>query len=134
MHVTGPKEDLSQVALDEIPDGDVNGSVIQATTLDDHPLIGARRWGVKNNADGSVTLWTEAYDIGRGRAIRSNLANESFTAEELAKHPQFSLWNDYLMNLAEAAEIANCIKGPPKLNDVEFNKFHGEHPWRDDLR
>jgi RHS repeat-associated protein len=121
------------VKLTRDPDGPGGNAVLQATTFNDHPLVGARRWGVDGNGCRRVTLWTASYDVGQGNFIRYKLAKPGDSPGELAEHAQFKLWNIYLKNLAESPEVKWCIEDI-KVNPVIFERFKGEHPWRADLR
>jgi hypothetical protein len=123
-----------RVLLKSNPEGEGNDAVLQATTVDKHPLIGSRRWGVTTNEPGVITLWTESYDIGREKLIRDNLANPDSTSKELAKHDQFKPWNIYLKNLAETVS-KSCVERID-VSPITFNRTTPgmAHKWRDDLR
>jgi RHS repeat-associated protein len=111
-----------------------SGAVLEAITLSDHPLIGARRWGVEVKGR-TITIWTESFDIGKNIFVRAFMADSTYTKEELAENAQFKLWNKYLENLTATPSVKNCIEGKnPKVNPVLFKKWYGEHPWREDLR
>ena len=108
--------------------------MLEAITLSDHPLIGARRWGVEVKGR-TITIWTESFDIGKNIFVRAFMADSTYTKEELAENAQFKLWNKYLENLTATPSVKNCIEGKnPKVNPVLFKKWYGEHPWREDLR
>jgi RHS repeat-associated protein len=117
--------------------GDVEtkeGAVLEAVTLSDHPLIGARRWGVEVKGR-TITIWTESFDIGKNMAVRWFMASQKDSKEDLAKNAQFKLWNSYLENLTTTPSVKSCIEGDqPKVNPVVFKKWYHEHPWRADLR
>ena len=124
MHAAGPKTELSHK----------EGAVLEAVTLSDHPLIGARRWGVEVKGR-TITIWTESFDIGKNMAVRWFMASQKDSKEDLAKNAQFKLWNSYLENLTTTPSVKSCIEGDqPKVNPVVFKKWYHEHPWRADLR
>ena len=123
------------VLLETDPAGRGNDAVLQATTIDDHPLIGARRWGATSGKNGSITLWTESYDIAQSDTIREHLAKPGDTPAQLAENPQFKLWNSYLKNLIDSSEVKDCVESS-EIKDVVFKRIDAgkPHPWRNDLR
>jgi hypothetical protein len=123
------------VLLETDPAGRGNDTVLQATTIDDHPLIGARRWGATSEKNGSITLWTESYDVAQSETIQGYLAKPGDTPAQLAENPQFKLWNIYFKNLIDSSEVKDCVESS-ETKDVFFERTKGgePHPWRNDLR
>lgn len=135
------------VELERLDGNDEAGTALQATTLDDHPLIGARRWGVTKHSKTSLTIWTESYDIGRNAVIRrlglespkgkgvkrlfSDETEEEFQ-KRLLNNPQFKIWEIYLSNLAKSPETKDCIE-EARPRPIELERIDGPNPWRNDL-
>jgi hypothetical protein len=119
------------VELNRNPEDPINGAVLEAVTLDDHPLIGARRWGVSEDGN-KITIWTESYDLGRNWIVRRGLETPNSTKEELKNSDQFNLWDVYLDNLS-ATIAPGCVLKIDK-NKIEFRRVPGAHPWRKDLK
>jgi hypothetical protein len=129
--LTGVADGTMYVELNRKPENPSNGAVLEAITLDDHPLIGARRWGVSEKGN-TITIWTESYDIGRNWIVQQGLETPESTQDELKNSDQFNLWEVYLDNLASTID-PKCVLNKKK-NDIEFKRVPGVHPWRKDLR
>jgi hypothetical protein len=120
-----------RVKLNRKPENPENGAVLEAITLDDHPLIGARRWGISEDGN-TITIWTESYDIAKSPFVSYALAKPGQPEEKLRENDQFKLWTVYLENLVSSIN-PDCITGE-KQETVEFERVHIPHPWRKDLR
>jgi len=144
------------VKLDNDPDGPGGSAALQATTMNDHLLKGARRWGVDVNGK-TITIWTESYDIAQGfvhirplgfnfnwRPVNSSLTvnrEEVMNKGGLGEADQYKLWTTYLDNLYQTAKSThgkdpsrkNCALGKPEIVST-FGRTSGQNPWRSDLR
>jgi RHS repeat-associated protein len=129
------------VKLQRFEEPDLEGTALQATTLDRHPLIGARRWGVKELDKTTLIIWTESYDTASNLAVqlfgvpshrKEGEDNEAFH-KRLEESNQLKVWEVYMKNLAYTPGLDDCIASREHL-PPEFTRFRYPHPWRPDLR
>lgn len=144
----GVADKVQVVKLDNDPDGPGGSAALQATTMNDHLLKGARRWGVDVNGK-TITIWTESYDIAQGYIFGTRPVNWMMEGNRekvmneggLGEADQYKLWMTYLDNLYQAAKSARgkdpswkkCALGKPEIVST-FGRTSGQNPWRNDLR
>ena len=129
------------VKLQRLEGADPEGTALQAITLDRHPLIGARRWGVKELDKTTLIIWTESYDTARNTAVqwlgvpshRKEGENDATFHKRLEESNQLKVWEVYMKNLAYTPSVDACIASREHL-PPEFTRFRYPHPWRPDLR
>jgi RHS repeat-associated protein len=104
---------------------DESSHCITARTLDNHPLVGVRKWCASANKKGgrcAITVTTEAYERPR------NLANELGAALS-GNSAQIQIWEDYFGNIAEAYKGNGCFKSSQRGSPISEPTGSKTNPW-----
>jgi RHS repeat-associated protein len=100
---------------------------VSARTLDDHPLVGVRRWCVSRNRSGPkcvITISTEAYERPRDRG------NEWGSGAAGYKDQQ-RIWEDYLGNTADWYRNVGdgCFQKAERAVPIQESMGSTNNPW-----
>jgi len=98
---------------------------VSARTLDDHPLVGVRKWCAslsKQGATCTITITTEAYERPR------NLFNR-WGMSLLGEKSQRQIWEDYFGNIAGAYRDDSCFQSSKRQDPIQENTFSTTNPW-----
>jgi hypothetical protein len=106
--------------------------MVRAMTLNAHPLVGVRRWGVvkkDTSAPGSIEFFTDAWEMPSG-------AVNDAMMEILGRQLQEQMWRRYLNNFAAAwTGREGAVWLPPMVLDTvpEYLNGSATNPFRSQL-
>ncbi len=98
---------------------------VSARTLDDHPLVGVRKWCAslsKQRTSCVITITTEAYE--RPRNWQNYLGGQWF-----GRNNQRQIWEDYLGNVAGAYKDDACFQSSQRGTPVQRDTGSTTNPW-----
>jgi RHS repeat-associated protein len=98
---------------------------VSARTLDDHPLVGVRKWCASLSKKGTtcvITITTEAYE--RPRNWQNYIGGQWFGRDD-----QRQIWEDYFGNIAGAYKDDSCFQSSQRGTPVQRDTGSTINPW-----
>jgi RHS repeat-associated protein len=105
---------------------DDSSHCVSARTLDDHPLVGVRKWCASLNKQGTtcaITITTEAYERPR------NFANWLGAFVGPGYSDQRQIWEEYFGNIAGGYSGDSCFQSSRRGAPVQRDTGSTTNPW-----